>query len=331
MGDSLVVDLSNVAKDPLLGFSTQHATLVRWDRLKTVWTQDRGIPEHVLLVADSSLNSALSRQEKLRLERWVASNHAMVVPDADVEVLRHSRAVNGFALSNDRFVDHRRIEGLERVKLVGWVVRGGEIRLQNRSLDRLLSAMISERGYKQEMKRQGLGKAAPELKFRWRCTFDGCNEDLVLLPTNVRGSLQCPRCSSYLEQGRPWNSPIWMKILDTSGEVTRFVLEDGDQVFIGRSPSDGVISLDCLVGDGQDLSTIEERHLELHNTDGVLRIRDNGSRHGTRIRRPAAGDLNRFSPPMPILSSGYAVVGRGTKIVLGQSRVVVQISGFGSV
>lgn len=331
MGDSLVVDLSNVAKDPLLGFSTQHASLVRWDRLQTVWTQDRGIPEHVLLVADSSLVSALSRQEKLRLERWVASNYAIVVPDADVEVLRHAREVDGIALSNDRYVDHRRIEGLERVKLVGWVVRGGEIRLQNRSLDRLLSAMISERGYKQEMKRQGLDKDAPELKFRWRCAYDGCNEDLVLLPTNVRGSLQCPRCSSYLEQGRPWNSPIWIKILDTSGEVTRFVLEDGDQVFIGRSPGDGVIALDGLVSDGQDLSTVGERHLELQNTHGVLRIRDNGSQHGTRIRRPAAGDLNRLSPPMPILSSDYAVVGRGTKIVLGQSKVAVQISGFGSV
>jgi hypothetical protein len=119
--------------------------------------------------------------------------------------------------------------------------------------------------------------------------------------------------------------------MDTSGEVTRFVLEDGDQVVIGRSTGDGVISLDGLVGDAQDLSTVEARHVELQNSEGVLRIRDNGSEHGTRIRRPAAGNLNRLSPPMPVLGSDFVVVGRGTKIVLGQSRVVVQISGFGSI
>ena len=331
MGEHLFVDLSNVAKDPVLGFSTQHATLVRWDRLRSLWHQDRGIPEHVLLIADSSLYGALNRQEKSVLERWVASQTAILVPDADVEVLRRAVAVDGIALSNDRYVDHRRIDGLERVRLVGWVARGGNLRLQDRSLDRLLSAMISERGYKQEMKLLGLDKDAPALRFRWRCIYPACEEDLVMLPISDRESFRCPRCSSYLEQGQPWESPIWIKIMDTSGEVTRFVLEDGDQVVIGRSTGDGVISLDGLVGDAQDLSTVEARHVELQNSEGVLRIRDNGSEHGTRIRRPAAGNLNRLSPPMPVLGSDFVVVGRGTKIVLGQSRVVVQISGFGSI
>jgi len=331
VGDQLFVDLSNVAKDPLLGFSTQHATLVRWDRLKSAWNRDRGVPAHILLVADSSLKVALNRQEQSMLERWVASKAATLVPDADVEVLRQAMAVDGIALSNDRYVDHRRIDGLQRVRLVGWVVRGGGIRFQDRSLDRLLSAMISERGYKQEMKRRGVEQDSPELRFRWHCVYGGCDEDLVMLPTSINGSVRCPSCESYLEHGPLWNSPIWIKIMDTSGEVTRFVLEDGDQVFVGRSRAHGVIALDGLVNDGQDLSTVDERHLELQNTEGVLNIRDNGSQHGTRVRRPAAGNLNRLSPPMPILSSGYVVVGRGAKIVLGQSRVVVQISGFGSV
>ena len=41
--EAVFVDLSNVAKDPLLGFSADHAALSRWDRLRAVWLRDHAL------------------------------------------------------------------------------------------------------------------------------------------------------------------------------------------------------------------------------------------------------------------------------------------------
>lgn len=223
------VDLSNVAKDELLGYSTEHAAMSRWDRLKAVWTRERPAPPATfLLIADSSLVRALSAGDRTRLAQLVERGQAVVVPDADVEVLRRAVHSCGVALSNDRYVDHRKTEGLDRAQLVGWVVRGDSIRLQQRSLERLLSAVISARAKKQALKDLGLREDAPELDYRWFCRNDGCSTDLVVLPLLTRGNVTCPDCGSFLDRGDPWSDPIWLKVLHDGKEVRRFVLEAGE-------------------------------------------------------------------------------------------------------
>lgn len=324
-GVEVFVDLSNVTKDPLLGQSNSHAALSRWDRLRTVWVRDRG-PARFTLVADASLPRALSRPDQMSLERMVAQGEALIVPDADTEVLRRAIASRGIALSNDRYVDHRRMAGLQGARLAGWVVRGPNIRLQDRTLDRLLSAVISARAHKQELKELGLSERSPELRFRWTCSNAACTADLVAVPRLVRGSAVCPDCGAYLDRGEPWQDPIWLKVLHGPTEVLRFVIEDGEYVFIGSGSDEDIISL-AEDADEAERSTLAERHLELENQGGTLRVRDAGSARGSAVRLPAAGQRNVFAPPMALSARTFTTVGLGSKIVLGGTLFVVQISG----
>lgn len=323
----VIVDLSNVAKDDLLGFSHNHASLARWDRLRRVWLRDHDEPVHFTLVADGSLRRALSRADQARLEQWVTSGEAVVVPDADIEVLRLAVEAGGVALSNDRYVDHRRIPGVQRARLVGWVVRGETTRLQERSLDRLLSAVISARALKQELKEVGLAEGAPELKYRWYCRDGGCARDLITVPAMVRGSATCAACGSYLERGAAWRHPIWIKILYGTHEVARFVLEDGEAAFIGSGAGADVISLANETATTADVMALDDRHIELRNELGRLRARDNASSRGSALRRPVAGQRNMHSPPMPLSTTAFATIGPGAKIVLGRTPFTVQVSG----
>lgn len=325
--EAVFVDLSNVAKDPLLGYSTEHAALSRWDRLRSVWLRERTPGAYFMLIADASLPRALSLSDRSRLATLVERGEAIVATDADVEVLRRAISSGGVALSNDRYVDHRRTEGLEQVALVGWIVRGDSVRLQKRSLSRLLSALISGRAQRQALKELGLSEDSPELQYRWHCTNEVCSSQIVALPRMRSGSPMCPDCDAFLSRGPAWNRPIWIKIMHGPDEVTRFVLEDGDGTFVGQGDGDDVISLGPPAVRATEVDGLDDRHVELCNVNGVLRVRDNSTGSGTRLRRPAAGQLNRLSPPMPVSDSTFTTVGVGTKILLGGSAFTVQLSG----
>lgn len=319
------VDLSNVTKDPLLGPSNAHAALSRWERLRTLWVRDRG-PARFTLVADASLPRALSRPDRMNLDRLIERGEAVVVPDADTEVLRQAIAAPGIALSNDRYVDHRRTAGLQGARLVGWVVRGPNVRLQERTLDRLLSAVISARAHRQELKELGLSQRSPELRFRWTCSDPACPAGVVAVPRMMRGSAMCPECGAYLDRGEPWQNPIWIKVLHGPAEVLRFVLEDGEYVFIGSGTAEDIISL-AEDADAAERPALAERHLEVENEAGVLRARDAGSTRGSAVRLPAAGERNVFRPPVALSARTFTTVGIGSKIVLTGTRLVVQIAG----
>ncbi len=168
------VDLSNVCKDASLGVSQHHAALHRWERLHAEWLRVRGRAKFTL-VADRSLLTALSRVEQARLHALVDAGQAVIVDDADTEVLRRAIAAEGSALSNDRFVDHRRLEGLQKAHLIGWVARGSGIRFQERSLARLLSVLVSRRADKQALKDLGLRDDSTLLERKWFCRNSGCD------------------------------------------------------------------------------------------------------------------------------------------------------------
>lgn len=325
-GPLVFVDLSNVAKDPLLGQAHEHAALLRWERIKSVWLRDRGSPQRFVLVADASLRRALSRADQVTLDRWVTTGQAVSVADADTEVLRLAIADSGVALSNDRFVDHRKLRGLERASLVGWVVRGQHIRLQNRQLDRLLSALISARAYKQDLKALGLTEDSPELEYRWTCRERGCSEDLVALPMMKGGSATCPACGAYLMRGAPWDRPVWIKVLDGETEVERFVVEHGQTVVLGRGVADDMVPLAVVdPGDG----ALKDRLLKLVNDEARIQVIDLGAPDGTALRLPAPGGRNLHAPPLRLKPNVPMPLKKGAKVILGGSGLVLQISGGG--
>ena len=155
--------------------------------------------------------------------------------DADVELLQQASCEGGTVVSNDRFVDHLKMPNLDGVTLVGWVVRGDSVLLQERSLERLRSAIISARSQKQKLKDMGLAENSPELAFRWYCREPTCGTDLIAIPAMSRGSAVCPTCGAYLDKGAPWQQPLWLKLMHGQEEVNRFVLEDGESIFVGRA------------------------------------------------------------------------------------------------
>jgi hypothetical protein len=325
--EAVFVDLSNVSKDPLLGFSADHAALSRWDRLRAVWLRERGGQPVFTLVADSSLPRALSVTDHSRFTAMLNSGEAVIAADADTEVLTRAVTGMGIALSNDRYVDHRKLAGLDKARLMGWIVRGNTVRLQERSLDRLMSAVISARAQKQAFKELGIAEDSPELGFRWFCRDGGCEEELLAVPRFTLGKVVCPACGGFLERGSPWRTPIWIKIMHGSNEVTRFVLEAGERVYVGRGVGADIVTVNSPPESNDELLGVDERHVELTNTDGRLGVRDNHTSSRTTLRRQVIGMPGKFQPPMPVPVDGETAIGIGTKVVLGQTPFTIQIAG----
>lgn len=324
---TVFVDLSNVAKDPSLGVSNHHADLTRWDRLRSEWLRVHETERTFLLIADQSLSRALSRGDQARLDWYADRDEVVVVADADVEILRRAIAAGGIALSNDRFVDHRRIADLQKAKLVGWIARVGTVRFQERSLERLLSALVSHRAQRQNLKEMGLSEDSPVLLTRWYCRDAACPIDQVGVPRMTAGSARCPECGAFLDRGDSWNSPIWIKVMHGNAEILRTVLEDGDSVCVGSGASPDLLPLGPGAEIADSLAKLESRHAELRNEAGRLLVRDMGTVLGTAIRQPAAGQRNFLMPPAPLSAMRFTVVGVGSKVVLGRTRLTVQISG----
>lgn len=325
--DEVFVDLSNVVKHELLGFSHHHAALSRWDRLRAEWLRSRGNPKRFIIVADDSLPRALSRPDQLRLQDLISRGDAILSDNADVELLKRAVRASGTVLSNDRFVDHLRMPGIEKVSRVGWAVRGAHILLIQQPLERLRSAIISARAHKQLLKHAGLDADSPQLRFQWFCRDSTCVADLVPVPVIERGTALCPSCGAHLEQGPRWRAPIWIKIMHDQQEVNRFVLEDGESVYVGRGVDDETVSLADDFDHAADVLALDLRHVQLRNRDGRLYVIGQETAKGTALRYPVAGQRNLFSPPAPLSSGEEKLVPLGWKIVLARTPYLVQISG----
>lgn len=326
-GERVFVDLSNVAKHDLLGHSQHHAALLRWDRLKNEWLRSRGEPSDFILVADSSLHRALSVPDQRRLREAEIAGNVVLVDDADTEILDRAVRAGGMVLSNDRFVDHLRLPGVNQVRLVGWVVRGDNVILVDRSLERLRSAVISARAHKQLLKEAGLREDSPQLRFRWFCRETTCGDDLVPVPALKNGSAICPSCGAFLERGDEWRDPIWLKIMHGQIEVNRFVLEEGEAVFVGRGADDDTISLADDFDHAADVLALDLRQIRLENRGGKLYAIGQETAKGTALRYPVGGQRNFLAPPVPLQSSEERLISLGWKIVLARTPFTVQISG----
>jgi hypothetical protein len=117
-----------------------------------------------------------------------------------------------------------------------------------------------------------------------------------------------------------------LKIMHGQTEVNRFVLEDGEVVYVGRGVDDETVSLADDFDHATDVLNVGLRHVELSNVDGRLYARDTDTGLGTRMRYPV-GTRNVVSPPVPLPSDEPKAVGVNWKIVLGRTPFTVQISG----
>ncbi|QZT60287.1 hypothetical protein [Mycolicibacterium austroafricanum] len=217
--------------------------------------------------------------------------------------------------------------GLDRVSLVGWVVRGDNILLVERPLERLRSAVISARAQKQLLKEVGLNEDSPELGFQWYCRESTCRNDLVPIPAIEHGMAVCPDCGAYLERGAPWRAPIWLKVMHGQQEVNRFVLEDGESTYVGRGVDDETVSLADDFDHASDVLALDLRHVQLQNREGRLYAIGQETAKGTTLRYPVAGQRNLLAPPTPLRPGDAKLVPLGWKIVLARTPFTIQISG----
>lgn len=321
----VVVDLSNVARDRSLGESSHLADLGRWYRLRAAFRGGVDPSADFQLVADASLRQDLSRVDQTEFDRLVQEGVVTVVPDADVEVLARAIDHAGAALSNDRFVDHRRIEGLTRARLTGWVARGASIRIVARPLERLLSAVISQRALEQELKDAGLTGDSPELQTKWTCVDPACLRDLVAVPRMRAGSARCPQCDSYLDRGAPWRRPSWLKVLDATGDLARFVLEEDDEFPLTEALA--MRGLQSRDGENVSIAALIPEGVYVRNRMGAVHIYLLSPALGVRLRYPASGQRNRHSPPVPAPVDQWIALTTGLKVLLGPSGAILQLAG----
>jgi hypothetical protein len=325
--EKVFVDLSNVTKHDLLGFSQHHAAFSRWDRLKNEWLRSRGDSFEFILIADNSLYRALSNADQRKLKDAELRGEIVLAEDADTEILRRAVTGGGTVLSNDRFVDHLRMPGLDSVRLVGWAVRGDNLLLVDRSLDRLRSAIISARAHKQLLKEAGLQEDSPQLRFRWFCRETTCSDDLVPVPAVKSDSTSCPSCGAFLEKGDEWRDPVWLKIMHGRTEINRFVLEEGENVFVGRAADDETISLADDFDHVSDVLALDLHQILLQNRGGKLYVIGQETARGTALRYPVGGQRNLLAPPVPVKPGEERLISIGWKIVLARTPFTVQISG----
>jgi hypothetical protein len=321
-----VVDLSNVTRDASLGFSYDKAAWSRWERLQSAWIRETGTGAFVL-VADDTLRPRLSRADQVRYDQALQSGHLVECPTTETDGTLLARAVADqcAVISRDAFIDHRREPGVTELAVFKWSATRGRVTFRRISMERPLSLVESRRIDKQELLKMGLDSNSPVLDQPWRCTNAGCSADLVVYPNVRKGDPRCPSCDSFLTSDRPWKEPVWVKILVGDEVCVQQLLEDGDEVILGRESSPDVLDVSAFL-DGSEQSRISRRHLLLRNEGGHIRAEDLDSTNGTTVASPVVGK-RQWLPPARWPAGQSAGVSAGARIRLGGTALRIELSG----
>jgi hypothetical protein len=324
---NVVVDLSNVTRDAELGFSYDKAAWARWERLRSAWMRHHPEAKSFLLVADDTLRSKLSREDRVRYDQARRTGLLIECPVRETDETLLMRAVTDAAsvLSCDGFTDHLRKPGVSELKVYQWSICKGEVAFTQRSMRRPLSLVESRRVDRQKRLEMGLTTDSPVLEHRWRCTQAACSEDLVVYPNVRRGDPTCPSCDAFLVDDGEWHSPVWIKLLVGEDTHEELLLEDGDELILGREDAPDVFNVSAVLDDREG-SLISRRHLLLKNESGQIRAEDLNSTNGTTVASPIAG-RRAWMPPAKWPVGRAAGVPLGARIRLGGTRAIIELSG----
>lgn len=301
--DLAVVDLSNVCGSTEI--TRGEPSMTRWEVLRSAWQRTMRRDQKFHLVAKSNLYASL-RDGRQQFDRLREVGKLEVAADDDERILEFARDETALIISNDLYTDHLKITGLTGLKAFGWKRTDSGIVFMPRTLDRLLSAMISRRQVEQVIKDYDLTRT--ELSRRWVCTSPSCSRAVVTLPFREHGHLVCPDCGGWVRAGKPWSSPVWIKALfDRTVVAGDIVVEDGEELIVGRDFLADLwdAELPMNVDQYKDaLETVSRNHVAIRNAEGSLEFRDLGSKNGTRTRKAGAGNKNLWLPPSPPTSQG---------------------------
>ncbi len=298
-----IVDVANIVRERS-GEDGRPADLARLsavvgalaDRLR-----DNDVLVYGLVDASLLTDRSLTPDERGELAAWAAEHRIEVVPDADPRILELAELLSIPVVSNDRFLDfyrtHTWIPGSRGRFLTHHHDPGGRVRVRPRVMDvpeewRLSrkeeeSLLKSARLYERET---GRGRT-DILTRRWLCPAEGCTwfgrkqtRNVRPVPVRKGSDVVCPDHGLRLRDAGPRPACVQMKVVVDGRVRSRFLVDEGQEVLVGRAPSGPRV---CRLEPWLDAATAawtSRTHLSLRlDARGGLVVRDR-STNGTRVR-----------------------------------------------
>lgn len=320
-----MIDVSNVCYSHELPPRTHGPVSPLIDRLTLVvaaWRERYGRRASIRCVADASVRCEIGDR------RWrpVARDLSIEVTSyADELILDHARDERRFVLSRDQFVEHRRgypwIEARPE-RFLRWRYERREILFVPSGIRPQPHQVVSERVEANQLRREGLDPDRDRalLETRWRCETSSClrahfwQQMLLSWPAkDAAGRARCPACRSPLVPLGPRGvfREVLVFAIDGATPLTRFPVEHGVSVVVGRGRRDQGISLDAIPGAPKGVGRLSRQHALLRLDErGQLRVVDLGSTNGTVVRTSNGAPSARLARDKP------AVVGLGGGVEL---------------
>ncbi|GAA0963039.1 FHA domain-containing protein [Actinocorallia libanotica] len=327
-----IVDLSNVVRNTSLGVGV--ARLSRFqgllDALRRFARDDQVL---VYAVADRSLlhGAGLSGQEEAVLQRWARDGLIEVRPVADDRILEIAHLRDRMIVTDDAYKEYHRFHP--------WLVgdcnrflspypdprRPGAVAVRRRVIPKFPEWELSLVEEERELKDAGLRGRNAEQRRRtllgrlWECPVRDCplfGRPLRAIQPVARFTGRGAVCPDHrlplADRGRaPRRAQV--KVLVDGAVVTRFTLDEGRAVSVGRAPVRAGVALMSWLG-AYPPTSMSRTHVELMCEADRVVVRD-VSTNGTEIRRD--GGLTRLSPRR------WHPFSPGQEVVLHESTVLV--------
>lgn len=342
-----VVDVSNVCWSPYLPPEDRYRP--HWHRLGLVlaaWRELHGAGVRFRLVADDSLWRAFDRDDLREFRRLIDGGELLTRQVADPLVLELARDHGLHVITRDHYVDYRPAhpwiddaadrfhcwvmgdDGRVRIEPLGIVPHSAQtvsVAIEVRDLKR-----VTRLDSKNSRHRRILGS-------RWRCVNVRCAEasqwqgQILTWPAvSGDGEALCPSCAGILENLGP-RDPLYEVVVEDRGsgdEITRFPLEQGTPLIVGRGAGLKGVSLDARQTPYRDaVLHVSRRHLMLRieraGTGTRIVAVDLGSRNGTLVER---WEQKAFRPPKPVTPDKDLYLGSKDRLVLGDA-ISLRLSG----
>lgn len=304
---SVVVDVSNVARDNSLAGCGADACWDRVELIRRAWRDLAGSDAGVLLVADASLGAHLGGHCRQTFHRLRTSRDVLVHDFADSEILGIAEVNDAAIISRDYFKDHRSsfpwIQG-NTDRFFTWTRSQGAVRLESRDMGVATEFTMSRRQEEGELKGGGIdvrsGRNLEAARHKYRCNTGSClwhqwNRDVLLSSPTVdaTGVARCPGCREALEDLGVIDRLVQVKLRGSTDRTVRVHITPGVPLIIGR---DGEIAGDITALLGGEAAKISRRHAALSWDGSNLTIEDLGSTNGTFVE-PWLAERRTYGSP----------------------------------
>jgi hypothetical protein len=295
-GVTVIVDVSNVARDDKLPGCGAAAC---WDRVETVrraWCDMTGSDSGVLLIADASLIHHLGDHCRRGYQRMRTAQDVLVHDVADTEILALAEVVDAAIVSRDYFKDHRSaypwIQG-NTDRFFVWTAVPNGVQLRPRDMGVATEFTMSQRQEEGELKGSGIdirsGRNLEAARHKYRCNTRSCLwhqwNPTVLLSSPVVGRdgvARCPACEEALQDLGVSDRLVQVKIRGRNDETVRIHIAPGSPLIVGR---DGDIASEIATLLGDEVAKVSRHHAALRWDGSNLTIEDLGSTNGTFVER----------------------------------------------